>query len=193
MWYHVCIYILYIYISYVSYNVIVHRYIVTICFQFPTDHFYRVYVDNIYIYISNTILICIILEVLFFIRNLCLWLPVVSSGRWSSLSSFLQTPAAPPHSPVNTGRAHHQGLGQPFIKVAFVTWLGQNHMGVNPKIGVFTPKSSILIRFGTIINHPFWGFYPYFWKHPYSNPGSQTCGIMTDESCILTKQSHGME
>ena len=28
------------------------------------------------------------------------------------------------------------------------------------------PKSSILIRFGTIINHPFWG-YTYFWKQPY--------------------------
>ena len=28
------------------------------------------------------------------------------------------------------------------------------------------PKSSILIRF-SIISHPFWGFSPYFWKHPY--------------------------
>ena len=28
---------------------------------------------------------------------------------------------------------------------------------VFPKIGVFPPKSSILIGFGTIINHPFWG------------------------------------
>ena len=31
-----------------------------------------------------------------------------------------------------------------------------------------TPKSSILIGF-SIINHPFWGFSPYFWKHPYNN------------------------
>ena len=38
-------------------------------------------------------------------------------------------------------------------------------MGVEPKIGVFPPKSSILIRF-SIINHPFWGT-PYFWKHLY--------------------------
>ena len=29
-----------------------------------------------------------------------------------------------------------------------------------------TPKSSILIGF-SIINHPFWGFSHYFWKHPY--------------------------
>ena len=29
-----------------------------------------------------------------------------------------------------------------------------------------TPKSSILIRC-SIINHPFWGFSPYFWKHPF--------------------------
>ncbi len=28
-----------------------------------------------------------------------------------------------------------------------------------------TPKSSILIGF-SIINHPFWRFSPYFWKHP---------------------------
>ena len=29
-----------------------------------------------------------------------------------------------------------------------------------------TPKSSILTGF-SIINHPFWGFSAYFWKHPY--------------------------
>ena len=29
-----------------------------------------------------------------------------------------------------------------------------------------TPKSSILIGF-SIINHPFWGKTPYFWKHPF--------------------------
>ena len=39
-----------------------------------------------------------------------------------------------------------------------------NHMGVSKNNG--TPKSSILIGF-SIINHPFWGFSPYFWKHPY--------------------------
>ena len=35
------------------------------------------------------------------------------------------------------------------------------HMGVNPKIGVGTPKSWILIGF-SIINHPFWGPTPIF-------------------------------
>ncbi len=37
-------------------------------------------------------------------------------------------------------------------------------MGVSKNNG--TPKSSILIGF-SIINHPFWGFSPYFWIHPY--------------------------
>ena len=35
-----------------------------------------------------------------------------------------------------------------------------------PKIVGFPSKSSILIGF-SIINHPFWGLSPYFWKHPY--------------------------
>ncbi len=39
-------------------------------------------------------------------------------------------------------------------------------MGVSENKGG-PPKSSILTRF-SIINHPFWGFSPYFWKHPYS-------------------------
>ena len=34
-------------------------------------------------------------------------------------------------------------------------------MGVSKNRG--TPKSSILIGFGTIINHPFWGPTPIFW------------------------------
>ena len=38
-------------------------------------------------------------------------------------------------------------------------------MGVSKNSG--TPKSSILIGC-SIINHPFWGFSPYFWKHPYN-------------------------
>ena len=40
------------------------------------------------------------------------------------------------------------------------------HLDV-PKIGGKPPKSSILIGF-SIINHPFWGFSPYFWKHPFT-------------------------
>ena len=53
------------------------------------------------------------------------------------------------------------------------------HIGVSKNNG--TPKSSILIGF-SIINHPFWGFSPYFWKHPYrdsqtksNNPGGDDC------------------
>ena len=34
-----------------------------------------------------------------------------------------------------------------------------------PRIGGKPPKSSILIGF-SIVNHPFWGFSPYSWKHP---------------------------
>ena len=40
----------------------------------------------------------------------------------------------------------------------------KSDMGVSKNNG--TPKSSILIGF-SIINHPFWGIYPYFRKHPY--------------------------
>ncbi len=40
-----------------------------------------------------------------------------------------------------------------------------SYMDVSKNRG--TPKSSILIGF-SIINHPFWGIYPYFWKHPYN-------------------------
>ena len=40
-------------------------------------------------------------------------------------------------------------------------------MGVSKNNG--TPKSSILIGC-SIINHPFWWFSPYFWKHPYIPP-----------------------
>ena len=38
------------------------------------------------------------------------------------------------------------------------------YMGVSKNRA--TPKPSTLIGF-SIINHPFWGFSPYFWKHPY--------------------------
>ena len=39
-----------------------------------------------------------------------------------------------------------------------------SYMDVSENSG--TPKSSILIGF-SIINHPFWGFSPYFGKQPY--------------------------
>ena len=44
----------------------------------------------------------------------------------------------------------------------FSTW--KDHMDVSENNG--TSKSSIFIGF-SIINHPFWGIYPYFWKHPH--------------------------
>ena len=44
----------------------------------------------------------------------------------------------------------------------YIPW---HHMGVSKNNG--TPKSSILIGF-SLVNHPFWGFSPYFWKHPYT-------------------------
>ena len=44
----------------------------------------------------------------------------------------------------------------------FSTW--KDHMDVSKNNG--TSKSSIFIGF-SIINHPFWGIYPYFWKHPH--------------------------
>ena len=39
------------------------------------------------------------------------------------------------------------------------------HMGVNPKIGVFTPQNGWFMRENPI-SLMIWG-YPYFWKHPY--------------------------
>ena len=38
-------------------------------------------------------------------------------------------------------------------------------MGVSENSG--TPKSSLFLIGFSIINHPFWGFSPYFWKHTY--------------------------
>ena len=43
------------------------------------------------------------------------------------------------------------------------TLLKLQYVRVSKNRGVYPPKSSILIGFGTIINHPFWGFSPYFW------------------------------
>ena len=45
--------------------------------------------------------------------------------------------------------------------------LENEYLGVSKNRGG-PPKSSILIGF-SIINHPFWGFSPYFWKHPFGN------------------------
>ena len=40
------------------------------------------------------------------------------------------------------------------------------YLSVSKNNGTGTPKSSILIGF-SIINHPFWVFSPYVWKHLY--------------------------
>ena len=51
--------------------------------------------------------------------------------------------------------------------LGLLAWKKPNvDMGVSKNMGT-PPKSSILIGFGSIINHPFWGFSPYFWKHPH--------------------------
>ena len=42
-----------------------------------------------------------------------------------------------------------------------------NHMGVDPKIWENPPNHPIFNRIFHEINHPFWGIYHYFWKHPY--------------------------
>ena len=47
----------------------------------------------------------------------------------------------------------------------------KDHMDVSENSGI--PKSSILIGF-SIINHPFLGALPYFWKHPYKDPYKTT-------------------
>ena len=52
---------------------------------------------------------------------------------------------------------------------------------VFPKIGVFPPKSSILLGVFHYFHHPFWGFSPYFWKHPYRSHhyGPSNCPSLT--------------
>ena len=55
--------------------------------------------------------------------------------------------------------------------IAGINWYTGNDLKRPDIIWVFprnrgTLKSSILIGF-SIMNHPFWGFSPYIWKHPY--------------------------
>ena len=54
----------------------------------------------------------------------------------------------------------------PFQGICYIIFKGV--YGCFPKNRMKTPRSSILIGF-SIINHPFWCFFPYFWKHPYRN------------------------
>ncbi len=41
-------------------------------------------------------------------------------------------------------------------------------MGVSKNNGKTPQIIHFSLGFSMIINHPFWGFYPYFWKHQYS-------------------------
>ena len=48
---------------------------------------------------------------------------------------------------------------QGMLWICWKNWVFPKQIGVGP------PNHPILIGF-SIINHPFWGFSPYFWKHP---------------------------
>ena len=52
---------------------------------------------------------------------------------------------------------------------------GLHQMDISENSG--TSKSSILIGFSIILNHPFWGCFPIFWKHPNWEVGNDfpTC------------------
>ena len=43
-----------------------------------------------------------------------------------------------------------------------------HYMGVSENSGVSPQIIHLFIGFSIIINHPFWGVYPYVWKYPYS-------------------------
>ncbi len=67
-------------------------------------------------------------------------------------------------------------------------WFRYWDMGVSKNNG--TPKSSILIGF-SIMNHPFWGFSPYFWVdiHILRSFASETCDVL---SCQLVGLAEAM-
>ena len=86
-------------------------------------------------------------------------LPTCSPKRCSPKTSIAQLhPSRPGTTPPKTNEFVDPKKGGHF---------NRKYMGVEPKIGVKPPKSSILIGF-SIIYHPFWG-YPYSWKHPHLN------------------------
>ncbi len=52
----------------------------------------------------------------------------------------------------------------------FASSTGENHqihLGVNPKIGVKTPKWMVKIMENPMNKWMIWGAHPYFWKHPF--------------------------
>ena len=58
------------------------------------------------------------------------------------------------------------------------------YLGVSKNRG--TPKSSTLIGFSIICTHPFWGFSPYFWKHPYLPEHHPAMPIMPGAKYVAT-------
>ena len=62
-------------------------------------------------------------------------------------------------------------------------------VGVSKSSG--TPKSSILIGF-SLINHPFWGAHPYFWKHPCISVGCFPPSRKVNKNVVsITPTVHG--
>ena len=53
-----------------------------------------------------------------------------------------------------------------------------------------TPKSSILIGFSIIINHPFWGI-PIFWKHPFGETQNKTVWWWQLKDFLFSPQNLG--
>ena len=66
------------------------------------------------------------------------------------------------------------------LKVCSRIFVGDPRCGCFRKIGgKYLPNHPFLIGV-SIINHPFWGFSPYFWKHPCSKNILKKC-LHTDE------------
>ena len=66
------------------------------------------------------------------------------------------------------GMAKFQGARSQFL-FTFPSFPNLDHYMYVSKNSGFPPKSSILIGFSTIKNHPFWGPTPIFWKTPTSS------------------------
>ena len=77
---------------------------------------------------------------------------------------YLQSIVHKPQSAGDQFSLLHKSLATWCVRELKLRWL-VNHMDVSKNRG--TPKSSILIGV-SLINHPFWGFSPYFWKHPHN-------------------------
>ena len=142
---------------------------------------YMLLYESHMIHISNYLIISILYIT---------WIDLITSSHWMVPSSFvlgLHPKATPALSTDPTGYSKPERWQPAHLsnccvlwKMIMISWLAcwtarkyihifiyHMYIWVFPKIVGFPPKSSILIGF-SIINHPFWGVYPYFWKHPYS-------------------------